>query len=357
MEDMMKKLPARPNLEHLRSQAKTLLSELKAGKREAAAAFTEYLPAARKLKPEEMRTTFRLSDAQSVVARKSGFSSWPLLVRHVEELRALEGTWEFVDLEVDGSRMPVAAFGNSRMLIDGDRFRMESPDANYEGIFTINIEETPHLIDIEFVEGPEAGNWSYGIFEVNGDHFKICLGLTGRHRPSDFKTSPGSGHALENLRRVLRQRPENVKGGVPQARRAAAPATKVDKATFNIPMTPLLSRLEGTWIPTQLVQDGQALAEPMLAFGARSVTGNEVKVIFGGQTMVHVKMRADESQSPIAVDYLHVGTSLSGQVSFGIMEWRGEEVRFCMAAPGHPRPTEFSCEPGSGRTLSQWRRK
>src|SRR4030095_14291628 len=112
--------------------------------------------------------------------------SWPALVRHVEQLRQMEGTWEFRDLEVDGNTMPKAALRSSRMLIDGDRFRMESPEAIYEGIFTIDVEQRPHRIDIEFVEGPEAGNWSYGIFEVNGDHFKICLGLTGATRPIGF---------------------------------------------------------------------------------------------------------------------------------------------------------------------------
>ena len=43
------------------------------------------------------------------------------------------------------------------MMIDGDRFRMESPEATYEGIFTIDVEADPAQIDIEFVEGPEAG--------------------------------------------------------------------------------------------------------------------------------------------------------------------------------------------------------
>src|SRR4029078_4142946 len=41
------KLPARPNLEHLRSQAKNLLAQLKDGETSAAQAFIEHLPKAR----------------------------------------------------------------------------------------------------------------------------------------------------------------------------------------------------------------------------------------------------------------------------------------------------------------------
>jgi uncharacterized protein (TIGR03067 family) len=352
---MTKKLPARPNIEHLRSQAKSLLTQLSNGEHEAAAAFVEHLPAARAMTPDQARHAgFKLADAQSVIARKNLFSSWPALVRHVEQLRELEGIWEFTDLEVDGTAMPAAALLNSRMLIDGDRFRMESPDAVYEGIFTINVEQRPHQIDIEFVEGPEAGNWSYGIFEVTGENFKICLGLTGASRPISFATSPGSGHALENLHRVVTTRPKGVQGGKPQPR---AERPEFDASAFELERTPLMARLEGEWIPVQLIQNGQAMPAMMLAMGARSVVGNEVKVVFGGQVMVHVKVRMDETQSPIAVDYLNVGQFSTGQISLGVMEWIGDEVQFCMAAPGQPRATDFSCEKGSGRTLSRWKRR
>jgi uncharacterized protein (TIGR03067 family) len=68
----------------------------------------------------------------------------------------MEGTWGFRSLEVDGSTMPDSMLTNSRLLIDGDRFRMESPEADYEGIFVIDVEQAPHHIDIEFVEGPES---------------------------------------------------------------------------------------------------------------------------------------------------------------------------------------------------------
>src|SRR6185436_10688556 len=152
-------LPARPNLDHLRSQAKTLLAQLKDGDASAARTFIKHLPAATKLSPAKVRAAgFRLADAQSAVARRSGFESWAQLTKHVEQLRSLEGEWRFVGLQVDGNDMPAAAMTASRLLIDGDRFRMESPEANYDGIFTIDAGAEPMRIDIEFVEGPEAGN-------------------------------------------------------------------------------------------------------------------------------------------------------------------------------------------------------
>ena len=287
---MKKSLPARPNLEHLRTQAKHLLSALQRGDAAAARTFIEHLPAAKKMTPAQVkRAGLRLADAQSAIARKSGFGAWPALARHVAELRALEGEWRFDSLEVDGTLVPAGMAAASRLLIDGDRFRTESPEATYEGVFAIDVEADPARIDIEFVEGPEAGNWSYGIYHLDGDDLRLCLGLTGAPRPQRFATAPGSGHALERLRRSPAGRPDNVTGGQRSASHDAPPPSIVDSATFRVEMTPLLEQLQGEWSAVAVVTNGQALPPAMLAFGSRTMTGNEMQVVFGGQVMVHAR--------------------------------------------------------------------
>jgi hypothetical protein len=82
-------LPARPNLDHLRRQAKVLLAQLNDGDAAAAKTFIAHLPQAKGMKPAAVRKAgFRLADAQSAVARKSGFASWPALSRYVEQARS-----------------------------------------------------------------------------------------------------------------------------------------------------------------------------------------------------------------------------------------------------------------------------
>jgi len=363
-----KTIPARPNLDHLRSQAKALLAALNDGDAAAARAFIEHLPAAKRMSPAKVRAAgFRLADAQSVVARKAGFAGWPLLSRYVQALRSLEGEWHFVALQADGTDMPAAAFAQSRLLFDGDRFRMESTEANYDGVFTIDVGEEPMRIDVDFVDGPEAGNRCLGIFEQRGDRLTICLGLVGAGRPHAFATKPGSGHALERLRRASAARPAGVTGGTqrgaspaekpPKAPAPAAPAIAEDAAAFAVEMTPMLRRLEGEWSAVELIRDGEAMPDTWLSFGSRATTGNETKVVFGGQVMVHAKVRLDERATPIAVDYLNLGGGQKGRVSLGILEWIGDEVRFLIASPGLPRPENFSATAGKGLTLSRWRKR
>lgn len=353
---MSKSLPPRPNLEHLRSQAKSLLSALEAGDADAFETMRKHLPAAEKLSKAQLRAaSFRLADAQSAIARKTGFASWPQLTRHVEQLRSLEGTWEFASLEIAGTTMPAAALAASRLLIDGDRFRTESPEAIYEGVFNIDVESTPHGIDIEFVEGPEAGNWNYGIFRLNGDTLEICLDTAGKARPTDFRTQPGTSHALETLRRSSCTQPDSVTGGIRRARQTQVSQDQC--AQFEYVPCPTLDQIQGEWGAVKLSINGQELPSTMCKTGHRSLVRNELKITFGGQLMIHALIRVNEAANPVELDYYNLAGAAPGTIQHGCLRWDGDEVCFCMGAPGQARPTDFDCSAGSGRTLSQWRRQ
>jgi uncharacterized protein (TIGR03067 family) len=354
---MKRRLPARPNLEHLRTQAKTLLAKLREGDSEAARTFSEFLPEAAALSPEEICAHgFRLADAQSAIARKTGLGAWPGLTHHVERLRSMEGTWAFRSLEVDGTAVPSSTLAGSSLLIDGDRFRMASPEATYEGIFTIDVEQAPHQIDIDFVEGPEAGNRCEGLFELDGDRFRLCLGLVGSKRPEGFATTLGSGHALEELVRTHRARPPAIDGGTLPAEVPSRAPTR-SESDFEAVLTPTLEKLQGAWQPLELITSGTPLQVAWLPYGLRTHTGIETKVVFGGQIQVHAKVRFKESSSPMEVDYYNLAGKAKGSISLGLFRWDGDNAVYCMAAPGAQRPSDFTCEIGSGRVLSRWKRK
>jgi ankyrin repeat protein len=89
---MSQQLPARPNLDQLRAQAKTLLSSFRSGDAAAVSRFTSSLPAlSGQSSGVAAKSPLALHDAQSVLAREYGFKSWPDLVHEVERIRALEG--------------------------------------------------------------------------------------------------------------------------------------------------------------------------------------------------------------------------------------------------------------------------
>jgi hypothetical protein len=97
---MSRDLPARPNLEHLKNQAKARLPDLQRDD-----------PAA------------RLADALHAVAREYGFRTWPLLKAHVESLATdvrhlFAGTWT---ANVSKSqRHPLNEFRSATLTFDVD---------------------------------------------------------------------------------------------------------------------------------------------------------------------------------------------------------------------------------------------
>src|SRR5262249_5311254 len=91
-----KNLPPRPNLDHLRSQAKALLAALQSGDADAIATIREHLTAANGMSEEQIRKApFRLAAAPSAVARKTGCASWPQLPRPLHPPPPLQGTLAF----------------------------------------------------------------------------------------------------------------------------------------------------------------------------------------------------------------------------------------------------------------------
>ncbi len=88
----MKRLPERPDLDHLRRQAKDLLVLYKDNDLTAIARFRDSLPAAAGKSDRVIAGLgLRLHDAQSCLAREYGFSSWTDLKSFIEARNAQPG--------------------------------------------------------------------------------------------------------------------------------------------------------------------------------------------------------------------------------------------------------------------------
>lgn len=85
----MKSLPNRPDIDHLKRQAKDLLADFRRGAPEVITRFRDALPAAAGRDLDTIRRlALRLHDAQSCIAREYGFESWADLRAYVEASRA-----------------------------------------------------------------------------------------------------------------------------------------------------------------------------------------------------------------------------------------------------------------------------
>ena len=98
-----KELPARPNLEQYRKQAKDLTRHCVLGHPDALARARKHHPRLHNLaESDPAARQMSLTVAQLVIAREHGFESWPKFARHIEMIRIIES--------VDSIPDPVAAF-------------------------------------------------------------------------------------------------------------------------------------------------------------------------------------------------------------------------------------------------------
>ena len=98
------------------------------------------------------------------------------------EIEKLQGTWNVVSLEVEGSKMSPAAFDGSKIVVAGSRFTTIAMGAEYGGTLRVDASTTPRSLDLVFTSGPEKGNTSLGIYELDGDTWRICLTIGAKGR-------------------------------------------------------------------------------------------------------------------------------------------------------------------------------
>lgn len=118
-----------------------------------------------------------------------------------DEMTKLAGTWSFTTLIAEGNPVPAEYLKGATIVLKDNTFVMTSFGTTYKGTYSIDPSKSPKTLDISFTEGPEKGNTSLAIYELDGDNWKICIGLTGKSRPTEFVSKSGSGHVLETLKR------------------------------------------------------------------------------------------------------------------------------------------------------------
>jgi uncharacterized protein (TIGR03067 family) len=118
------------------------------------------------------------------------------------ELDQLQGKWNVKALEMDGQNMPATMLTAARIVVQGTQFQSLGMGATFEGTLTVDPSASPKRFDLTFTAGPEKGKTNFGIYELDGDRWRICLNISGGPAPTTFATAPGTGHALEVLSRA-----------------------------------------------------------------------------------------------------------------------------------------------------------
>lgn len=104
----------------------------------------------------------------------------------------LDGVWLPSSAELGGTPFPDEVRKSIRLEIKGDDYTVTVGAQPDRGTCKRDPSAKPKTLDITGTEGPNKGKTILAIYERNGDTLRVCYDLTGKNRPSEFKTAAGT---------------------------------------------------------------------------------------------------------------------------------------------------------------------
>jgi len=114
-----------------------------------------------------------------------------------------QGEWAMVSGVAEGAPIPDAACKQIRQVFKGDQMTGTISGTMYWKLkFVIDPSKSPKTIDYAITGGPAAGSRQMGIYEIDGDTCKLCVGKLNGGRPKSFDAGPHSGDTASTWKRV-----------------------------------------------------------------------------------------------------------------------------------------------------------
>jgi uncharacterized protein (TIGR03067 family) len=120
-----------------------------------------------------------------------------------KEVKKFQGAWTIESSETGGEKLPTDDLKVLIVLFEGDKHTVKNGDEVVQvGTQKLDPSQSPKAIDVTMTEGPSKGAVMLGIYEFEGDTLKVCFDPTGKKRPTEFKSEPGSGNFVNVHKRV-----------------------------------------------------------------------------------------------------------------------------------------------------------
>jgi uncharacterized protein (TIGR03067 family) len=109
-----------------------------------------------------------------------------------DPLAPLQGTWEIVSVEKDGSAVPQDDIAGMTVVISGAAYKLINKDNVSKGTFTLDASKDPKQMDVRHSDDNDAATMP-AIYETTSDTLRVCYNPEGGARPTAFSSKPDSG--------------------------------------------------------------------------------------------------------------------------------------------------------------------
>jgi uncharacterized protein (TIGR03067 family) len=114
----------------------------------------------------------------------------------------LQGTWLPATAELAGKPFPDEARKTIKLVVKDGKYTVTLGKVVDKGTVKLNPAAKPKAMDITGTDGPNKGKTILAIYERDGDTLRVCYDLSGKNRPTAFKTREGTQLFLVTYKRA-----------------------------------------------------------------------------------------------------------------------------------------------------------
>ncbi len=103
-----------------------------------------------------------------------------------KDLEKFQGSWQATYVvDLNGSRASADDIKNTRLVVQGNKFTLQTSTAVVKGTFTIDPTRSPKTIDF-VLENQKPDAKFLGIYRIDGDERSSCFSPPGKDRPGEL---------------------------------------------------------------------------------------------------------------------------------------------------------------------------
>jgi uncharacterized protein (TIGR03067 family) len=120
------------------------------------------------------------------------------------DLKAIQGAWQVVEVATADGLVPADEIKGAKVTIKDNKLTLEGLDKEKkEFTFKLDPSTKPKSVDLISLDGTFKGQTTLGIYALDGDSLKFCLGnQESKVRPKAFKADKESDLLVLSLKRV-----------------------------------------------------------------------------------------------------------------------------------------------------------
>ena len=111
----------------------------------------------------------------------------------------IDGVWLPGSAELAGKKLPDEVLMTIKLEVKEGKYTVTVGATVDRGTIKLNREAKPREVDITGSKGPSKDKTILAIFERDGDTLRICYDLSGKARPTEFKTKEGTKQFFGHL--------------------------------------------------------------------------------------------------------------------------------------------------------------